>query len=164
MAGAGLVLVIACANVASLQLARATTRQQELGTRLSLGASRSRLIRQLLTESTLLGVIAGGVALPCTWALTHVAVTRYAEAMPVGFGTLALRVTPDLQVFAYVLGVSALAGLLFGLAPAIQRARAVVSGTVRGGGNASLVRSRLRQALVATQVAVSLALMILGVL
>ncbi len=69
MAAAGMVLVIACANASGLQLARATARQHELGMRLSLGATRSRLIRQLVTESGLLGVLAGSLALPLTWAL-----------------------------------------------------------------------------------------------
>ena len=80
MAAAGMVLVIACANAAGLQLARATARQQELGMRLSLGASRSRLIRQLVTESALLGVLAGALALAVTWAMLHLAVTKAAEA------------------------------------------------------------------------------------
>jgi predicted permease len=164
MFGAGMVLVIACANVASLQLARATTRQQELGMRLALGASRSRLIRQLLTESTLVGLLAGAAALPLTWALMHVAAVRAAEALPVEFGTLVLRVTPDLEVLAYVLAASAVAGLLFGLAPALQSSRSAVSSTIRGAAAATPVRSRLRHALVATQVAVSLALMIAGAL
>ena len=76
MAAAGLVLVIACANAAGLQLARAPARQQELGMRLALGASGSRLIRQLMTESALIGALAGCIALPVTWALLHVAVTK----------------------------------------------------------------------------------------
>jgi putative ABC transport system permease protein len=164
MFGAGMVLVIACANVASLQLARATTRQQELGMRLTLGASRSRLIRQLLTESTVVGLLAGAAALPLTWALMHVAAARAAEVLPVEFGTLVLRVTPDLEVLAYVLAASAVAGLLFGLAPALQSSRSAVSSTIRGAAAATPGRSRLRHALVATQVAVSLALMIAGAL
>jgi predicted permease len=161
MVAVGMVLVIACANAASLQLARATTRQQELGMRLSLGASRLRLIRQLLTESALLGLLAGCIALPVTWTLLRVAVTKAAEAMPAEYGTLVLNVTPDLGIFTYVLAISVVSGILFGLAPAIESSRSAICSTVRGGG-ASPGRSRLRQVLLATQVAVSLALMIAG--
>ena len=85
MAAAGLVLVIACANAAGLQLARGAARQQELGMRLALGASGSRLVRQLMTESALVGALAGSVALPVTWAMLRVAVTKLAEQLPIEF-------------------------------------------------------------------------------
>jgi predicted permease len=161
MVGVAMVLMTACANAASLQLARATTRHQELGMRLSLGASRPRVIRQLLTESALLGVLAGGIALPLTWAVLHLAVTSAAEALPIEFGTLVLNVNPDLEIFAYVLAISVCAGILFGLAPAIESSRSALFSLVRGVGT-SLVRSRLRHLLIAAQVAVSLTLMIAG--
>lgn len=161
MVAVGMVLVIACANAASLQLARATTRQQELGMRLSLGASQSRLVRQLLTESALMGLMAGGLALPLTWALMHIAVTRAADALPVDFGTLVLNVRPDLGIFSYVLAISMTAGILFGLAPAIDSSRSALFALIRGAGTSSS-RGRLRQVLIAAQVAVSLALMIAG--
>jgi predicted permease len=160
VAATTMVLVIACANAAGLQLARATARQQELGMRLSLGASRSRLIRQLLTESALLGVLAGATALPVTWALMRLAVTKGAEQLPPEY-TLILDVTPDMSVFAYVLALSVLAGLLFGLAPALASSRSALFAVTRNT-NASLGRSRLRHGLIAAQVAVSLTLMIAG--
>src|SRR5271157_454244 len=90
MAAVGMVLVIACANVASLQLARTVSRQNELCMRLSLGASRLRVIRQLLTESALLGLLSGVVALLFSWTLTKVLATVAASALPAEYGTLIL--------------------------------------------------------------------------
>jgi predicted permease len=158
MAAAGMVLAIACANAAGLQLARGTARQQELGMRLSLGASGSRLVRQLTTESALVGALAGSVALPVTWAMLRVTVTELAEQLPTEY-TLVLDVSPDLSVFAYVLAISMLAGILFGLVPALASSRAALFSSTRGTGT-SLARGRLRHVLIAAQVAVSLTLMI----
>jgi hypothetical protein len=154
-----MVLVIACANAAGLQLARGTARQQELGMRLSLGATRARLIRQLLTESALIGMLAGTTALPVTWALMRVAVTKATEQFSREY-TFIFDVTPDLSVFAYVLTLSVVAGLLFGLAPALSSSRSALFAATRGTGT-SLGRSRLRQSLIAAQVAVSLTLTVL---
>ncbi len=162
MAAAGMVLVVACANVASLQLARARSRQNELHARLSLGASRGRVIRQLLTESALLGLLAGVLALLFTWALLRVSVTLAAEAMPAGVGgTFVFDVTPDLEIFVYVFAISLFAGILFGLAPAIESSRSALSSGVRG--STSPVRSRrIQDLLIVAQVALSLVLMIAG--
>jgi len=163
MVAVGMVLVIACANVASLQLARATARQTELSTRLSMGASRVRLVRQLLTESALQGLLAGIIALPSTWAILKVGANWFMQAFPVEAGTLVLHVAPDFEIFAYVLAISVFAGLLFGLAPALESSRSALFSTVRGKAGSAPVRSRrLRELLIASQVAVCLVLLIAG--
>jgi putative ABC transport system permease protein len=163
MIAVGMVLVIACANVASLQLARAASRQSELCLRLSLGASRRRLIRQLLTESALLGLIAGAIALLFTWALLRASVTMIVEAVPAEWGTFVLHVTPDLGIFAYVFAISLVAGILFGLAPALESSRSALSSAINASHASSPMRSRrIRNVLIAAQVATSLTLLIAG--
>lgn len=163
MAAAGLVLVIACANVASLQLARAAARQSELGLRMSLGATRGRLIRQLLTESALLGLIAGALAFLCSWGLLAVMARFAKETLPLAFGTFVVKVRPDLDIFAYVFVVSIVAGVLFGLAPALESSRSALSAALKAHAALSPTRSRrLRDTLVGAQVAVSLVLLIGG--
>jgi predicted permease len=163
MAAVGMVLVVACANVASLQLARAASRQNELRIRLSLGASRRRIIRQLLTESALLASVAGLIALFFTWALLKVLVTTAAAAIPAEYGSLVLHITPDLEVFVYVSAISLIAGILFGLAPALESSRDGLASSLKANPETSPIRSRrLRNALITTQVAVSLVLMIAG--
>jgi len=163
MAATGLVLVIACANVASLQLARAASRQGELGLRLSLGASRRRLIRQLLTESALLGLIAGALALFSSWAMLSILAKLAKDALPADIGTYIVHVNPDLTIFAYVFGISLVAGVLFGLAPALESTRSALTAALKASAMMSPRRSRrLRDFLVGGQVAVSLVLLIGG--
>lgn len=161
MVAAAMLLVVACANVGGLQLARARSREHELHTRLSLGASRLRLIRQLLTESALLGVVAGAVALFLAWAFLQLMVVLYGETVPVDYGTVVFRVSPDLEIFAYVFALSVFAGILFGFAPALESSRAALASSGRSTTSSTHTR-RLQDILVAAQVSLSLVLMIAG--
>ena len=129
MLGAAMVLAVASANVGSLQLARARSRETELSTRLSLGATRARVIRQLLTENTLEALLAGVFALLVSWALLKVAVKAFTDAMPVEFGALVFDVSPNLAVFAYAFLISVIAGILSGLTPAIQSPPSALTST-----------------------------------
>lgn len=162
-AAVALVLLVACANVASLQLARASARQNELGMRLSLGASRWRLIRQLLTESALLAVLAGAAAFLFSWTLLQGAVVLIANAFPDEYGTFIFHVNPDLSIFALVLLVSLAAGLLSGLAPAFDSSHTAVAASFRANPSASPGRRhRMRGFLIGTQVALSAVLLVAG--
>ncbi|HTQ52877.1 MAG TPA: ABC transporter permease [Bryobacteraceae bacterium] len=161
----GLVLLIACANVAGMQLARSAARQREIGVRLSLGASRQRLIRQLLTESALLGLMAGVLSMILSFWSLRVLVTQSAAAMPLAWGTFALHINPDHAVFAYVFLVSLLAGILFGLAPALESSRPNLTAALKEEGARFAFRlgnRRLRNALMAFQVGACLFLLVMA--
>ena len=154
----GLVLLIACANLASFLLARATDRRKEVAIRLALGARRGTLVRQLLTESTLLAVMGGaaGVAL-ATWAVRIGMSVELPFPIPIDLDT-----GLDGRILGFSLGISVLAGLFFGLAPAIQATNPDVAPTLKdestGGGRPR--RLSLRNTLVVGQVAISLMLLI----
>jgi predicted permease len=163
MAAMGMVLVVACANVASLQLARAVSRQNELAMRLSLGASRSRLIQQLLTESAMVGLMAGVLAFLFSWALIEGGVVLIANAFPAEWGTFVFRVNPDPAVFGFAFFISLVAGVLFGLAPALESSGWAASSALKANAATSPVRSRrLRNFLIATQIAMSAVRVIAG--
>ncbi|MEO8368188.1 MAG: ABC transporter permease [Candidatus Solibacter sp.] len=153
-----LVLLIACSNVANLLIARATARQKEIAVRLALGASRRRLILQLLEESLLLSAIGGvlGIGLAI---LINKALIGY---LPHGVSQLTLTATPDARVLGFTLGVSLLTGILFGLAPAIQSTRPQLAGTLKDQAGAVVGGASvgLRKALVVAQVSLSLLLLI----
>jgi len=156
MAVVALVLLIACANVANLLLARASARQREVAVRLSLGAGRLRIVRQLLAESLLLG--AAGAALGLVFAA---AASRLLVAI-VSAGTepLPLRLTPDLPVLAFTLAATLVTVLAFGAAPALYATRLNLVPALKDGGavTSSSGRSRLSRLLVVGQVALSVAL------
>ena len=159
MAVVALVLVIACANVANLLLARATARQKEMGVRLALGAGRARIIRQFLTESLMLSV-AGGLL----GSLLAVYGVQLLVAM-VGSspGSVILDARPDLRVLFFTIGVSLLTGLVFGLAPAWRSARVNVSGTLKEAGRGitgSSGKINAGKILVIGQIALSVMLLI----
>ena len=154
----GLVLLIACGNIASLLLARASGRQREVAIRTAIGASRSRIVRQLLTESLLLAIAGLGIGLLLAWAsmasLLRLAATSVPTISPV---------TLDIQVLGFAACLAILSGVLFGLAPAMQTAkvdlRGVLNAASRGttGGGA---QRHIRSGLVVVQVAVALVLLI----
>jgi predicted permease len=154
----GIVLLIACANIANLQIARAAARQKELAIRLAIGASRARILSQLLVENLLLS-LAGGAAGLVLAVWIDDALLNF---LPTGDSPLTLAATPDWRILAFTLGVSVLTGILFGLAPASQSSRAELAITLKDqvGSIAGGTSVGLRKTLVAVQVSLSLLLLI----
>lgn len=153
-----LVLLIACANVANLLLARASARRREVAVRAAMGARRGRLIRQLLTESVLLSVLGGLAGVALAYGLVQVIVA--AKALPV---SAARPIAVNSSVLLFTLAVSVAVGILFGLAPALQASRGSVNEDLKSGGSLAATPSRpgrsLRDALVAAEIALSLMLL-----
>jgi len=156
-----LVLLIACANLANFLLARATSRQREIATRLALGSSRARIVRQSLIETFLLSLAGGALGLGSAFIVTRAFVAFIGK----GNGSVALDPAPDMTVLVFTLGVSILTGLLFGLGPAIAAARTGAANTLSSsarttqssGGRSSRLWPKI---LVTTQVMLSLLLLV----
>jgi len=155
-----LLLLIACANVANMMLARAAERRKEIAVRLALGAGRARIIRQLLTESMLL---AAGAAVPAfllsIWLMHVLSQVRMPMPIPISFD-----LAPDWRALLFTFALTAFTGLAFGLAPALQATRTDLVSALKEGGNVRLRRFRalsLRNALVLCQMAASLTLLLL---
>jgi predicted permease len=159
MATTGAVLLIACANLANLLLARASARQKEIAVRLAVGASRGRIVSQLLVETLCLSALGALAGLGLAFAAVHALMATY---LPMDAGGLKISTVPDLRILLFALAVTFLTTLLFGLVPAMQAIRPDLAvtlkdqaGAVLGGGH-----GRLRKALVIAQVSLSLLLLI----
>jgi predicted permease len=149
------VLLIACANIANLLLARASGRAREFAVRAALGAGKARLIRQLLTESVLLGILGGAFGLLLAGWGTHAALKALPEALP-----RAGEVGIDLRVLLFTLSIALLAGILFGLAPAVKISRTNVQNNLKEGGRgASGARKGAHGVLVVVEMALALVLL-----
>jgi predicted permease len=161
----GLVLLISCANVSNMMLARALARRREMGIRVSLGAGRARLVRQMLTESLLLALPAAAAGFLIAGATVQLALRVMFATLPPALGKLLHLpdLAPDVRVFGFILAASTVATLAFGLVPALQTTGCSLVQANRGDFSSDYRPSRLRSVLVVTQVTVCTLLLIYAV-
>jgi macrolide transport system ATP-binding/permease protein len=159
LCGSGLVLLLACANVANLMLARAATRAREIGIRLAIGAGRGRIVRQLLTESVLLAFLGGVLG----WAFAYRGADVIRTTFPRVPYPISFDFVPDAYVLKWLLVISLITGVIFGLAPALLASRTDLVAVIKGGAagpSHSRRRWNLRGALVVAQVTISIVVLI----
>jgi putative ABC transport system permease protein len=159
MGAVGLVLLIACANVANLLLARSASRAREMALRVSIGATRWRIVRQLLVESILLGLVAGLAGL----ALSYVGVRLFDDAVSNVQKPYWIKFTMDGTVFAFLAGICVATGILFGLAPALQVSRTNMAELLKEGGRSGGTAARSRRfasTMVVAEVALTIVLLV----
>jgi len=159
MAIVAAVLLIGCVNVANLLIARATGREREIALRLTLGANRARIIRQLLTESMVLAVFGALLGISLAWAGTRALALAVVD-LPLPFD-IRLDIAPDLRVLTFAGIITALAGVFFGLTPALMATRRSLAATTHREGGA-VSKLRLRAALAGAQIAIAMVLLVAG--
>lgn len=147
-----LILLVAWMNVSSLMVVAAVTRRHEIAVRLSLGASRRRLLRQLVTESTLLALVGAAIGMLIAWWLLLVAMKTEVDG---------LDLAPDAGTFAFTMALALATGILFGLSPALHATRGAVASAMRDSGSGISSRSRLQRGFVVAQIALSQPLLVL---